>query len=113
MPSGRSTKRWSACTRGRKGLGGVGEYFRSWVDRHPRSERTNKTNSDRISSVLDVEIDGLPLRDWEFDELRRRHALALVDHMLRVQGRAAQGARGIVSACGDGRGRDRGRRRGP
>jgi integrase len=78
---------------------GVGEYFRSWVDRHPRSERTNKTNTDRISSALDVEIDGLPLRDWEFDELRRRHALALVDHILRVQGRAAQGARGIVSAC--------------
>jgi hypothetical protein len=34
---------------------GVGEYFRSWVDRHPRSERTNKTNTDRISSVLNVE----------------------------------------------------------
>lgn len=78
---------------------GVGEYFRSWVDRHPRSERTNKTNTDRISSVLDVEIDGLPLGEWEFDELRRRHALALVDHMLRVQGRAAQGVRGIISAC--------------
>jgi hypothetical protein len=77
---------------------GVGEYFRSWVDRHPRSERTNKTNTDRISSALDVEIDGLPLCDWEFDELRRRHALALVDHMLRVQGRAARGVRGIISA---------------
>jgi integrase len=76
---------------------GVGEYFRSWVDRHPRSERTNKTNTDRISSVLDVEIEGLPLRDWEFDELRRRHVLELLDHMLRVEGRAARGARGIIS----------------
>lgn len=77
---------------------GVGEYFRSWVDRHPRSERTNKTNTDRISSVLDLAIEGLPLRDWEFDELHRRHALELVDHMLRVQGRAVRGARGIISA---------------
>jgi hypothetical protein len=39
-----------------------------------------------------------PLRDWEFDELRRRQALALVDHMFRVEGRAAEGARGILSA---------------
>jgi integrase len=77
----------------------VGEYFRSWVDRHPRSERTNRTNTDRISWVLDVEVEGLPLRDWEFDELRRRHVLELLDHMLRVEGRAARGARGIVSAC--------------
>lgn len=77
----------------------VGEYFRSWVNRHPRSERTNKTNADRISWVLDVEIEGLPLRDWEFDELRRRHVLELLDHMLRVEGRAARGARGIISAC--------------
>lgn len=49
--------------------------------------------------MLDVEIEGLPLRNWEFDELRRRHALELLDHMLRVQGRAAWGARGIISAC--------------
>jgi integrase len=77
---------------------GVGEYFRSWVDRHPRSERTNKTNMDRISTVLDVEIEGLPLGDWEFDELRRRHALELLDHMLRVEGRAARGVRGIIAA---------------
>jgi hypothetical protein len=31
-------------------------------------------------------------------ELRRRHALALVDHMLRVQGRATTGAVGILHA---------------
>ena len=45
-----------------------------------------------------MEIEGLPLRDLTFDELRRRHVLFMVDHMLRVEGRAIQGVRGILSA---------------
>lgn len=75
----------------------IGGYFERWLQHHPRSERTDKTNADRVSYVLDVEIDGRALRDWEFDELRRRQILALLDHMLRVEGRAAEGARGILS----------------
>jgi integrase len=75
----------------------IGEYFERWLQHHPRSARTDKTNAERISRVLDVEIDGRALRHWEFDELRRRQALALLDHMLRVEGRAAEGARGILS----------------
>jgi len=46
--------------------------------------------------VLDVEIEGVALRDWPMRELRRRHALALVDHMLTVQHRATTGAVGIL-----------------
>jgi integrase len=76
----------------------VGGYVAIWPKLHPRSKRTNKTNTDRISYVIDVEIEGRALRDWEFDELRRRHVQALVDHMLRKEGRAAQGVRGILSA---------------
>jgi integrase len=76
----------------------IGAYFPIWPERHPRSKRTNKTNTDRISYVLDVEIEGRPLRDWEFDELRRRQVLALIDHMLRVEGRAVQGVRDILSS---------------
>jgi integrase len=75
----------------------IGAYFESWLRHHPRSPRTNETNAERVSHVLDVEIDGRALRDWEFDELRRRQVLALLDHMLRVEGRAAEGARGILS----------------
>jgi integrase len=75
----------------------IAEYFEHWLSRHPRSERTDKTNTDRVSYVIDVEIEGRPLGEWEFDDLRRRQALALVDHMLRVEGRAAEGARGILS----------------
>jgi integrase len=76
----------------------VGEYFLGWLDRHPRSERTNKTYSDRIGYVLDVQIEGRPLSEWLFDELRRRHVHDLLDHLLRRQGRAAEGARGVLRA---------------
>lgn len=75
----------------------IGGYYGHWLRRYPRSSRTNKTNADRVSYMLDVEIEGRPLGEWEFDELRRRQALSLLDHMLRVEGRAASGARGILS----------------
>jgi len=74
----------------------LGEYFATWTDHHPRSDRTNATNEHRISRVTDVEIDGIALRDWPLHELRRRHALALVDHMLKTEGRATTGAVGIL-----------------
>lgn len=74
----------------------LGEYFATWTERHPRSERTNSTNEHRISRVTDVDIEGVGLRDWPMRELRRRHALILVDHMLRVQGRATTGVVGIL-----------------
>ena len=61
----------------------LGDYAATWTERHPRSERTNATNDHRISRVLDVEIEGIALKDWPLRELRRRHALALVDHMLQ------------------------------
>ena len=76
----------------------IGDYFSSWLERHPRSERTNKTYGDRIGYVLDVEIEDRPLREWLFDELRRRHVHDVLDHLLREQGRAAEGARGVLRA---------------
>jgi integrase len=74
----------------------LGDYSATWTERHPRSERTNATNDHRISRVADVEIEGIPLKDWPLRELRRRHTLALVDHMLRTEGRATTGAVGIL-----------------
>jgi integrase len=77
----------------------LGDYFEGgWLHRHPRSERTNKTYSDRIGWALGVEIEGRPLHGWLFDELRRRHVHELLDHLLRVEGRSAEGARGILRA---------------
>ena len=74
----------------------LGDYFATWTERHPRSERTNETNEHRISRVAEVEVEGIALKDWPMRELRRRHALALVDHMLTIEGRATTGAVGIL-----------------
>jgi hypothetical protein len=60
-------------------------------------ERTNATNEHRINRVAGVEIEDIVLEDWPMRELRRRHTLALVDHKLRNEGRAATGAVGILS----------------
>jgi hypothetical protein len=76
----------------------LGDYAATWTERHPRAERTNATYDHRISRVLDVEIEGIPLKDWPLHELRRRHTLALVDHILRIEGRATTGAVGILRA---------------
>ncbi len=74
----------------------VGAYAETWTTRRPRSARTNATNDHRLSRVLDVALEGRRLRDWPMHDLRRRHANELVDHMLRVQGRAVTGAVGIL-----------------
>lgn len=74
----------------------VGIYAETWTDRHPRSERTNRTNAGRIRNVLDLDVVGQPLRSWPLADLRRRHALELVDAMLREQGRAPAGAGNIL-----------------
>ena len=74
----------------------LGAYFATWTERHPRSERTNATNEHRIGRVTDVEVEGIALKDWPLRELRRRHALVLVDHMLTTEGRATTGAVGIL-----------------
>lgn len=74
----------------------LGAYAKDWTARYPRSVRTNQTNDHRIAQVLDVRIEGRVLRDWPFAKLRRRHALELVDQMLRDQGRATTGAVNIL-----------------
>jgi integrase len=74
----------------------VGAYAATWTERHPRANRTNRTNDGRIRQVLDVELEDRRLRDWPFRALKRRHALELVAHMLTVQGRATTGAQNIL-----------------
>jgi len=76
----------------------VGAYFARWGRLHPRSERTQKSNEHRITRALGVDIDGVPLREWTFIDLRRRHALALIDKLLADQGRSALGATHIIRA---------------
>lgn len=73
----------------------VGGYAASWLKIHPRSKVTNKTNTCRLNAVLDVVVEGAALREWPFDLLRRRHANALVGHLLD-EGRARTGVVNIL-----------------
>lgn len=73
-----------------------GSYADEWTKNHPRSERTNDTNDQRIKGVRGVVIEGRPLEDWPYHELTRRHANKLIGHMLTAQGRAAAGAANII-----------------
>ncbi len=76
----------------------VGAYLPIWLAEHPVSERTTKTNRGRINAVLDVELEGVLLRDWPMGDLGRRQAKALVAHMLTEQHRAPEGVRNILRA---------------
>jgi integrase len=75
----------------------LGGYAKLWPKIHPRSERTNDTNEWRIGVVLAMEVEGVELRHWPMNEIRRRHALA-VQAKLLDQGRSAEGATGILRA---------------
>lgn len=76
----------------------LSDYSATWLERYPRAERTNATYEHRVSRILAVEIEGKVLGEWSLAGLRRRHALALVDHLLRVQGRSVSGAAAILRA---------------
>lgn len=76
----------------------VGGYFAVWQQLHPRAKVTDKTNRSRVGRMLDVKLERAPLRDWPFDQLRRRHANILVDYMLREEGRAQTGVKGVLAA---------------
>lgn len=58
------------------------------------SAPTNTGSPGRSTS----ELDGVPLREWAYTNLRRRHALALIDVLLTEQGRSALGATHIIRA---------------
>lgn len=74
----------------------LGAYAATWTARHPRGKRTNVTNESRVGRMLEVELEGRPLKDWPMRELRRRHAHELVAQLLTVQGRATTGAQNIL-----------------
>ncbi len=78
----------------------VAAYLETWISRHPRPERTGAKYEHRISRVLDVEVEGRPLADWRLRDLRRRHAIALVDHLLVEQGRTSGGVVTILRSLG-------------
>lgn len=75
--------------------GTFGGYASTWQDVHPRARVTDRTNKSRLNAVLDVEVEGAPLREWPFDQLRRRHANLLVGALFDA-GRSHSGVVGII-----------------
>ena len=61
----------------------LGGYAKLWPRVHPRTERTNTDNALRVGVVLAMKIDGLELRHWPIQDVRRRHALAVQAELLR------------------------------
>lgn len=76
----------------------VGGYLPRWLETRPRSARTDRTNQGRIRAVLKVELECVPLEDWDMRDLRRRHRDELVAGMLIDHGRSPGGARNILRA---------------
>lgn len=74
----------------------VGGYLPRWLATRPRAARTDRTNEGRVRAVLDVELEGLPLADWDMRELKRRHRDELVSRMLTDQQRSPGGSRNIL-----------------
>jgi len=67
-----------------------------WLQRHPRSRRTDLGYIGKLRAVTNVEIEGVPFGQWPMADVRRPHVTDLIDHMLRKQGRAANGAKAVV-----------------
>jgi integrase len=76
----------------------VAGYLDRWLQVHPRSARTDRTNEGRIRNVMGLELEGVELAEWDMRELRRRHAGELVARMLVEQERSAGGVRNILRA---------------
>jgi integrase len=74
----------------------VGDYFSTWTDRHPRSERTNEDYNQKVGRVLGIQVETRLFSAWPMAEVRRRHISDLVDVLLRGHGRSASGAVGVV-----------------
>lgn len=76
--------------------GTVGAYAAEWQKLHPRARVTDRTNRYRLNAVLDVELEGVALREWPFERLRRRHANLLVAYLFEA-GRAHTGVVNVLA----------------
>lgn len=73
----------------------IGEYAAEWRERYPKSPQSERSHRTRLKAALAIPLEGKPLADWPYKDLRPRHMTDLVDHMLREEGRAAKGAVGL------------------
>lgn len=79
------------------GIPTVAEYLEDWLTRFPRSENTDRVNGYRIKAAMRIRIEDKPFGEWQMDKVRRTHAHAILDALLR-EGRAASGVKGVLSS---------------
>jgi integrase len=73
----------------------LADYAGIWPDRHPRPPQTADSHATRLRTLLKIPVEGRPLGEWRYRDLRPRHMDRAFDHMLRVEGRSHKGAIGI------------------
>lgn len=74
----------------------VGDFHVEWRRLYPRAARTAAGYEEKLRQVLDVPIGGRVLRDWPMRDVDRAEIRELIDVLLRVQGRSAGGATGVL-----------------
>jgi integrase len=75
----------------------VRAFFETWLDDHPRGERTAATYRAAVVGVLDARVEGIPFGDFLMQDVRRSHAKRLVTVLLSDRGRALNGARNVIA----------------
>jgi integrase len=73
----------------------LADYAEEWPERHPHPERTAESHKTRLNAALKIPVEGRPLGLWLYRDLKRKHMVDAVDHMLRKEKRAVKGAVGI------------------
>ena len=92
-------KAWEPAGPGAGSPGGrsatIREYLPRWYEDHPRGDRSERSYRSRLGQVLDAEVDGTLLGDWNLRELHRRQVNLLIGKLYE-QGRTPGGVRTIV-----------------
>jgi integrase len=72
--------------------------LRHWLRLHPRAESSDAVYTARLRAAFPVDCGDGPLGRMLFADVQRRHAVRLIDFMLRDQGRAARGVTAVLGA---------------
>lgn len=83
-------------------LQALGAYFKQWLSRHSRSERSNKISADRVGYVLNVAIDGRPCEIGSSTSCVVAMLCFLVTRCCALKDGRPRGTRHLAGPVGDG-----------
>ena len=76
----------------------IGEFQKRWsAAPSARSVRSQRSHESRLRRAFDIDIEGMPLKEWDPRELKRRHVDLLVNALFD-SGAAPGGVRGVLSS---------------